>query len=224
MMRGVIQDNIILVNKPKGPTSFDVVRKIRQKLKVKKVGHAGTLDPMAEGLLIVGIGAGTKKLGDFLKLPKTYDAKVLFGIRTDTGDITGMVLERKVVPKFDEEKFNSAVESMVGKHSFPVPAYSAIKMAGQPLYKRARAGETFDLPIKEMEIIHVSKGEMRSIQGGYEACLTIRVSSGTYIRSIVQEIGRLMDLPATLLELKRTSIGNYLLEDAVRVEDVELLP
>ncbi len=221
MENGLAEEDILLIKKPRGITSFDVVRKIRTRLGVKKVGHAGTLDPMAEGLLIVGIGSGTKKLGRFLKLPKSYKAQVFFGTRTDTGDCTGKVLEEKEISEIDPDVFRRCLKGLLGKLVIPVPAYSAIKVQGRKLYTRARRGEVFTPPVREMEIIKIELLKMTSRSKGVEAELLIHVSSGTYIRSIAEELGRRLGLPATLSGLTRETIGNYLLEDAVEVGDLK---
>src|SRR3989344_3968101 len=119
---------ILLVDKPQGITSFDCIRILRRKLGVRKMGHAGTLDPMATGLMIIGVGEGTKKLQDFLKLDKTYEAEILLGVSTDTGDITGKILKKVGMMNYElrEEGIKEILRGMVGKLQLPVPAYSAI--------------------------------------------------------------------------------------------------
>ena len=146
--------NILLIDKPKGITSFDCIRILRRKLGVRKMGHAGTLDPMATGLMIISVGEGTKRLQELLKLPKVYEAEILFGIKTDTGDITGKILEESKVSgqMSDVTKLSEVLTGMVGKLELPVPAYSAIKRGGEALYKKARRGEVVETPIKTMEI------------------------------------------------------------------------
>ncbi len=214
------ESNIFLVHKPSGPTSFDVVAEIRRIANVKKVGHAGTLDPMAEGLLIVGVGAGTKKLGRFLKLPKTYGASVLLGTGTDTGDITGAVLEKIDTPDFSDEKIRRAVLSLRGRLVLPVPVYSAVKIGGRRLYARARAGERFAPPARAMEIIEVSFGGVLKDAAGVIVAMELRVGSGVYARSIAEELGRRLGLPATLASLKRKNIGDYSLSDALSIVEL----
>ncbi|HBV00847.1 MAG TPA: hypothetical protein DEF00_00435 [Candidatus Taylorbacteria bacterium] len=151
---------ILLVDKPQGITSFDCIRILRRKLGVRKMGHAGTLDPMATGLMIIGVGEGTKKLQDFLKLDKTYKAEILLGVSTDTGDITGKILKELGSMNYElwkgkEAEIKKILEGMVGKLSLPVPAYSAIKRGGEPLYKKARRGEKVEPPVKIMEVLSV---------------------------------------------------------------------
>lgn len=219
-----ISDNILLVDKQKGITSFDVIRILRKKLGIRKMGHAGTLDPMASGLMIIGVNEGTKKMSEFLKLPKVYIADVLLGKKTDTGDIEGRVIEEAEVPDVSEEKIREAVAGMVGKHSLPVPMYSAVKIGGRPLYKLARKKEKGNAlteeeknilpPVKEMGVISVRLLEIH----GAILKIEMGVSSGTYVRSLAEELGRRLGYPATLAGLRRTKIGEFLIEDAVKIE------
>lgn len=183
------------------------------------MGHAGTLDPAATGLMIVGIGEGTKKLHEFLKLPKVYEADVLLGVRTATGDMEGEVLERKPVPDFAREKIKEVIEGMAGKITLPVPAYSAVKIRGARLYALARRGRAPQkTPEKEMEIFWIRlRGEKREDEGVLLR-IELKVKSGTYIRSVAEEIGRRLGVPATVQELRRTRIGGFSLRDAERLE------
>lgn len=232
---------ILLIDKPKGVTSFDCIRILRKKLGVRnpstgfriKIGHAGTLDPMATGLMIIGVGSGTKKLQDFLKLDKTYEAEILLGLRTDTGDITGKVLEEMEArnEELGEEELEEALQGMVGKLSLPVPAYSAIKRGGEALYKKARRGEVVETPIKIMEIQHVKMLSVKDLrfkvydlgikEGVGElfsvVSATFDVTSGTYVRSLAEELGRRLGVPATLAGLRRTRIGEFKVEDAEKL-------
>jgi len=213
-------EGILLLDKPQGITSFDCIRILRRKLGIRKMGHAGTLDPMATGLMIIGVGEGTKKLHEFLKLDKTYEAEILLGIRTDTGDITGKALESQniEITKYQNNEIAQALRSMVGKLLLPVPAYSAIKRGGEALYKKARRGETVDAPVKTMEVRSAEFLGMSSLANtdGRQCLLKVRfdVTSGTYIRSLAEELGRRLGVPATLAALRRTRIGIFKVEDA----------
>src|SRR3989344_1491704 len=126
---------LLLIDKPKGVTSFWVIKTLRQKLGIRKIGHAGTLDPLATGLMLVGVGTGTKALHELIKLPKTYEALVILGIKTSTGDMEGEILERKEVAEIADKKVREALKSLIGKTKLKVPAYSAIKVGGRRLYK-----------------------------------------------------------------------------------------
>lgn len=205
--------NIILVDKPKAITSFDVIRILRKKLGVQKMGHAGTLDPNATGLMLIGVGEGTKELTQLIGLPKTYVAEILFGVRTDTGDIDGKILEESKIT-FDEHALRNALQGMMGVLQLPVPAYSAIKRGGEALYKKARRGEVVDTPVKPMEVRGV---ELMSCDATH-AQVIFDVGSGTYIRSLAEELARRLGTIATLKNLRRTRIGDFKIEDAITLD------
>jgi tRNA pseudouridine55 synthase len=221
--------DILLIDKPKGITSFDCIRILRRTLGVKKLGHAGTLDPMATGLMIIGVGNGTKKLQDFLKLDKTYEAEILLGVSTDTGDVTGKILKELGSMNYElwkgkEAEIKKVLDGMVGKLQLPVPAYSAVKRGGEPLYKKARRGEKVESPIKIME---VADCELLAVchpsEGGDpendRVIVKVRfdVGSGTYIRSLAEEFGKRLGVPATLANLRRTRIGEFRVEDTEKI-------
>lgn len=213
------EPDILLIDKPKGMTSFDVIRRLRRQLGIKKMGHAGTLDPLATGLMIIGIGKGTKKLNEYLKLPKEYIAEVLMGERRSTGDMEGVILEETVVSVLDIEQVREELSNMIGIFTLPVSAYSAIKKDGVPMYKRARKAEKegtqiTDLPMREMEVMDT---ELLGLMCTDNRCvLTVRfyVGSGTYIRSLAEELGRRLGYPATLKNLRRTKIGDFTIKKA----------
>lgn len=218
MLYNTFVEDILLIDKPKGITSFDVIRILRRKLGIKKMGHAGTLDPLASGLMIIGINKGTKKLNDYLKLPKVYEAEILLGKKTTTGDMEGEVLESKKVDDIDLKKVEQILIAMTGKIILPVPLYSAIKIKGTPLYKEARKGTDIKAPVKEMEILNIKLTNNFKSDDFYILGLTIEVASGTYIRSIAEEIGRRLNFPATLANLRRTQIGKFKIEDSQILE------
>lgn len=214
-----LPENIILIDKPKGITSFDVIRVLRRKLNIRKMGHAGTLDPLATGLMIIGINEGTKKLSDYLKLPKTYDAEILFGIKTDSGDVDGKIIEEKTIPPLEKEKIEDALHQMIGKRKIQAPMYSALKVAGKPLYKYARAGNTSVVaPEKEMEVREIEF--LNEYFEGKHQIISVRmdVSSGTYIRSLAEEFGKYLGVPATIKNLRRTRVGEFSIEQAEKLE------
>lgn len=202
--------DILLIDKPREITSFDVIRQLRKKLGVKKMGHAGTLDPLASGLMIIGIGNGTKKLNQYIKLPKVYQAEILLGIKTTTGDLEGEVTEKKEVSEIAEATMKKVLGSMVGKISLSVPLYSAVKISGKPLYQYARRHVEIEPPSKEMEVFWIT---LKKIEGPMIK-IELEVASGTYVRSIAEEIGRRLRYPATLFALRRTKIGDFRVEDA----------
>jgi len=213
--------DIILIDKPKGITSFDVIRTLKKRFKetrkrssVPKYGHAGTLDPLATGLLIVGIGEGTKKLNQYLKLPKEYKVEVLVGIRTTTGDMEGDVVDEAQVPNISKEDIQKVLQGLIGTVVLHVPAYSAIKVGGERLYKKARRGEKVTTPKKEMSIKTIKLITLTRENTYLQLVLQMEVGSGAYVRSIAEEIGRRLGYPATVKELRRTKIGDFKVSDA----------
>lgn len=258
--------NILLIDKPAGITSFDVIRILRKKLGIRKMGHAGTLDPLASGLMIIGINDGTKKMAEFLKLPKTYVADILLGKKSETGDAEGKIVEEKSAEHITDEAIREVVENFSGIHLLAVPMYSAIKVGGRPLYSIARkkeSGKTLTEketlavpPVKEMEVISAKllnivrrsgpptggctrsetfvnktescKGEMFRTrvqptsgdeQGDVKLTVEMRVSSGSYIRTLAEELGLCLGIPAMLVSLRRTEIGDYSVKDAIKISE-----
>jgi tRNA pseudouridine55 synthase len=216
--------DIILVDKPLGITSFDVIRQLRRRLGIKKIGHAGTLDPLATGLMILGVGPGTRHLADLVKLDKEYIAEIRLGESRTTGDLEGEILESMIISSVKENLVRHALACMVGLLSLPVSAYSAIKVDGIPMYKRARQAEktgdvVTDVPVRTMR---VDEAELLSlVTAGGRSVVTVRfvVGSGTYVRSLGIELGRHLGYPATLQNLRRTRVGNFFIADAKKIED-----
>ncbi len=215
---------ILLIDKPKGITSFDVIRRLRRELGIRKMGHGGTLDPLASGLMIIGVEKGTKKLNDFLKLSKEYVAEVRVGESRSTGDLEGDILEEKEVTHLDEKDVVRILVEMIGTLTLQVSAYSAIKKDGVPFYKRARKAEKTgevleDLPFREMQVFETELLKIESV--GSRVVLTVRfyVGSGTYVRSLAEELGKRLGYPATLQNLRRTRIGSFMLKDARKLVD-----
>lgn len=218
--------HILYIDKPAGITSFDVIRILRKKFKKDetlnasrrvKMGHAGTLDPMATGLMLIGVGEGTKELSHLLKLPKTYEAEILLGVQTDTGDVTGKTMNRLIGDQLTgvkDEEIEKVVDGMVGELKLPVPAYSAIKQGGEPLYKKARRGEKVETPIRTMIVSGVRDISVWHEGDTLKVRATFDVGSGTYIRSLAEELGRRLGVPATLSALRRTRIGEYDIKNA----------
>lgn len=216
-----IQEEIILVNKPKGITSFDVIRRLRKKLDIKKMGHSGTLDPMATGLLVIGVNKGTKKLKDLIGLDKIYEAEITFGKKTDSYDLDGKILEeiklnKKIIDNISEN-IDNILNELTGAQEIEVPIYSAIKRNGKKLYEYARSGQEIELPKKKMTIYYIKKIKEENIDNEYILNLEIKVSSGTYIRSIVNEINKKTGIPCVLSALNRSQIGEYKLENAIEL-------
>ena len=200
-------DGIILINKEKGLTSRDVVNKISKKLQIKKVGHAGTLDPIATGLLVIGVGKGTKIL-DLLTLDKKeYIATVSIGFKTDTYDITGNITEENYNYHLDEDKLKNVLDSFKGSYNQEVPKFSAVKIDGKKLYEYARKQIDIELPKR---LVTIYKIELLTYNDS-EFTFKVLVSKGTYIRSLIHDISLKLNIPMTMKELIRTKSGKFLL-------------
>ncbi len=204
-------------------SSFAVIEKLRKKLAIKKIGHAGTLDPLAEGLLIVLVGKEeTRKARDFIGLEKEYEAVARLGIATDSGDLEGKIIQKESPKEISDSEIKSAIESLRGCHSWQVPAYSAIKVKGKALYKYARAGQNVELPKKEMCIYEIKIKEILRKEEYIDIRYTVSVSSGTYVRTISEKLGERLKCPATTAYIKRLRIGNFKLQDAKKLSELQI--
>ncbi|HOK33966.1 MAG TPA: tRNA pseudouridine(55) synthase TruB [Fervidobacterium sp.] len=207
---------LLLIDKEKGPTSHDVVEQVRKILKIKQVGHAGTLDPFATGLLLVGFGKATRLLEYLQGEGKIYQVKMKLGLITDTFDITGNVMEEHPVD-VGESVILEVVRSFIGKYAQVPPAYSARKYQGKRLYELAREGKIINLPPRDVEIYEIC--DVR-IEVPYVE-FTAKVSAGTYIRSLCMDIGYKIGCGATAVELRRISVGKFKVDDAVRIDELK---
>lgn len=216
-------DGILIVDKPGGPTSHDVVAKIRRIFGVKRVGHTGTLDPFATGVLVVLIGQATRLLRFFEKDKKEYEAIIRFGAETDTGDLTGRAIsksktEEEITQILQQADWYGLAAKFRGKIKQVPPMYSAKKIAGQKLYELARNGIEIQRRAVEITIDEISLTPMVADRCTPEAELRVRCSAGTYIRTLAEEIGRAVGIGAHLSSLRRTRAGSFSLQDAVRME------
>lgn len=214
-----IQD-IILIDKPAGLSSFGVVARVRRRLSMEagkkvKVGHTGTLDPFATGLLILLANKATKLSNQFLKLDKWYEATICLGKTSTTGDPEGeiTVQHMETIPTIDEVKV--AVAKFVGKITQTVPVFSAVKINGQRAYQLARRGEAVSMPTRQIEIYAI---EILSYNYP-ELVIRTHVSSGTYIRTLGEDIGKALGVGAYLTALRRTQVGDYQIKNAVKLPD-----
>ena len=210
-------DGIILVNKESGMTSRDVVNKISHIFNTKKVGHTGTLDPMATGVLAIGIGKALKVLEYITALEKEYEAEITIGINTDTLDITGKVLETKDVDITNEE-IDKVLDSFIGDYDMEVPKYSAVRVNGKRLYEYARNNEEVELPIHKVKIYSL---ERTSDIKDNKFTIKCKVSKGTYIRSLVRDISSRLNTVGVMSKLNRTSQGKFNIEDSYTLDDIE---
>ena len=211
-------NGVLLVNKEKGVTSHDVVNEVGHILGTKKIGHTGTLDPMATGVLVLCIGSSLKLVESMMNHDKEYIATILLGIETDTLDITGEV-QREVVPQnITKERVVEVLKKFQGKIKQEVPKYSAIKVGGKKLYEYARAGIDVSLPVHEVEISQIELvGDV--LNNTFQ--IHVAVSKGTYIRSLVRDIGYALGTVAVMTDLVRTRVGKFLLEDAFSISDIK---
>ncbi len=214
-------NGVLVVNKPKGYTSRDIVNIISKKLNTKKVGHTGTLDPIAEGLLVVPIGRALKISELLTSEKKEYIAKVILGYETDMLDITGKEIKRNI-PKVDKDKLIKVLNSFIGKYNQEVPMYSAVKVNGRKLYEYARSNIQITPPSKIVEIYSISLLEGPIYKEDIiEFTMKCEVSKGTYIRSLIRDIAYKLSTYGTMKELIRTKQGPFLLEDAFTLEDIQ---
>jgi tRNA pseudouridine55 synthase len=213
------EGNMLLINKPLEWTSFDVVNKLRYILKTKKIGHAGTLDPLATGLLIICVGKMTKRIEEFMGQEKEYTGKFVLGQITPSHDLETEVTEQKDISGLTKTLIKEATKNFTGKISQLPPQHSAIRIGGKRAYEFARKGEEIELKPREVE---VTEFEITSIALP-EISFRIVCSKGTYIRSLARDYGNTLGVGAYMSELCRTRIGAYTLENAVGIDEVQLV-
>jgi tRNA pseudouridine55 synthase len=214
------EERVLLINKPLEWTSFDVVNKLRYRLKIKKIGHAGTLDPLATGLLIICTGKMTKRIDEFQAQEKEYTGKFVLGQSTPSHDLETEVSEAQDISGITEDQIRSATQKFIGAIQQIPPLHSAIKVDGKRAYKLARKGS--DLELKPREVF-IKEFEITSID---KPVVSFRVvcSKGTYIRSLARDFGQALGTVAYLSELCRTRIGDFKLENALTIDQVLPLP
>jgi tRNA pseudouridine55 synthase len=198
-------DGLLLIDKPAGATSHDAVARVRRALGTKKVGHAGTLDPMATGLLVMGVGRGTRLLRFLGDLPKTYEGAFRLGIETDTLDADGEVMATASATGIDDDVIAAAMAAKVGESSQRPPAYSAVKVGGRKLYDAARAGQVLEAPART---IRVERFDLVAREVDRVAFVAT-VSGGTYVRVLAADVGAALGCGAHLVALRRTAIGPF---------------
>lgn len=208
-------NGFFLIDKPSGMTSRDVVNMVSKTYREKKVGHAGTLDPLATGVLIVAIGRATKLLPILTNHDKTYQVTVQIGKSTDTLDITGEVLETSN-QTCSKERIEEALSHFVGTYNQEVPKYSAVSIAGKRLYQYAREGKEIVLPSRQVTIDKIDLNDYQE----QEFTFTVSVSKGTYIRSLVRDIGIFLACPMTISKLRRLKQGNVTIDQCISLETI----
>lgn len=219
-------DGVLVLDKPAGMTSHDVVDRVRKRLGTRRVGHAGTLDPDATGVLVVGVGRATRFLQFTQTAPKRYTVTCRFGATTTTQDASGEVTARRDASALTEEEVRAALPRFAGEIDQVPPMVSAVKVGGERLYKKARRGEDVERPARRVVIHDLA---VVGFAGGTEpeATLDVRCSGGTYVRTLVHDLGEALGCGAFVLDLRRTESGGFTLSDAVPLVDLErasLLP
>ncbi len=210
-------EGILLVDKPQGPTSHDIVSRLRRKLQMKRIGHAGTLDPMATGLLIMLIGKATKASQFLIGQDKIYQGTLELGKSTDSQDADGEVVEEKPVPELTESQVLEIMSGFLGDQYQTPPMFSAKKIDGVPLYKLARKGETIE---REPRFIHVRRFDLLEINMP-DIRFELISSKGTYVRTIAHDLGQRVGCGAHLKQLRRTGSGDLRIEQARTLEEIE---
>lgn len=210
-------DGILLINKPAGYTSHDIVGIVRKKLHTKKVGHCGTLDPDATGVLVVCVNKATKAIQFLMSDTKFYRATLSLGKSTDTYDASGKVLEEKEVGTLSENQVIDVLNSFMGKSKQKPPIYSAIKVNGKKLYEYARNGEEVEIKERDIEIMMI---KMISFSNN-EIVFDVKCSKGTYIRSLCVDIAQKLGYPGHMSHLERRQAGHFSIEDCITLEQLE---
>jgi tRNA pseudouridine55 synthase len=212
--------SLLVIDKPCGPSSFTVVKRVRALLgknRRERVGHGGTLDPFASGVLPICIGEGTKILAFLLDADKSYEAVVRFGVETDTLDVTGRILAQHPVGDLSASAIEDALVFFRGPIEQVPPMYSALKRDGRPLYSYARAGETVERAARKLTIHAL---ELVAFEAPDRARLRVRCSKGTYIRSLAADLGTRLGVGAHLVELRRTASGPFRLDQAITLDEL----
>ncbi|MBE6125867.1 MAG: tRNA pseudouridine(55) synthase TruB [Erysipelotrichaceae bacterium] len=210
-------DGILLVNKPSGITSHKLVEKVRRIINNPKVGHTGTLDPLADGLMLLTVGKATKILPYIVSHNKEYIAVLKLGYSTDTLDVSGEIIREKEIVPFDREQVLSVLDSFLGRQKQLPPMYSAKKIDGKKLYEYARANKEVerkpaDIEIREMELLDLKDDEIT---------FRVKCSSGTYVRVLCEDIARALNNEGCMKQLTRTAIDRYRLTDSCTLEDIQ---
>jgi len=210
------RSGLVVVDKPGGLTSHDVVARVRRLAGTRKVGHAGTLDPMATGVLVLGLNRATRLLGHLTLTDKRYDAAIRLGVSTTTDDAEGEVVESRATDEVSEDAVRAALAAFVGEIDQVPSAVSAVKVDGQRAYARVRKGETVDLPARRVTIhaLDVTAVDLPTVD------ISVHCSSGTYIRAIARDLGDVLGVGGHLTALRRTAVGPFDLAGARTLDDL----
>jgi len=212
-------EGVLLVDKPKGMTSHDVVYRLRRKLQMKKIGHAGPLDPMATGLLIMLIGKATRISQYLISVDKVYEGEATLGVLTDSQDAEGEIMETRPVPEISAEQITGVMKGFHGDQYQTPPMHSAIKIGGVPLYKLARKGEEV---AREPRFIRISSLVLNSLTLP-KFTFTLHCTKGTYVRTIAYDLGQKLECGAHLSALRRTGSGKFTIQQCLPLDEIETL-
>ncbi len=210
-------EGIVIVNKPKGITSHDVVDRVRAKFKMRRVGHAGTLDPLATGVLVILLGRATKQFSDFEACDKAYEATLILGTKTNTADIQGKVIENKPYDHITKDMFLEVLKTFEGEIEQQPPMFSAVKVKGKRLYQLARRGIAVERPtrtvsIQKLQLLHFSPPEVK---------FSVQCSKGMYVRQLAEDIGEKLGSSACITQIERSKVGPYDIACAVSLEELQ---
>lgn len=210
-------DGILIINKPQGYTSHDVVAIVRRVLKTRRVGHAGTLDPLATGVLVVLVGKSTRLFDQCVAFDKSYRSTLRLGIKTDSADITGKVIAQKDASEILSTAVKEAFDHYIGDILQLPPMVSAVKKNGRKLYELAREGKVIERTPRQVRIdaIDIIRMDLPEVE------FTMNCSKGTYVRQLVDDVGDRLGCGACLTQIERTKVGPFLLEDALRLEEID---
>ena len=217
-----MKDGILVINKPKNMTSREVVDVVCKKLGTRHIGHTGTLDPIATGVLVLGVNEGCKVIDLLTQEDKIYEAKVLVGVETDTLDITGNILNEYNIENLTSDDIEKALSKYRGKYNQEVPKYSAIHVNGKRLYEYARNNIEVELPKREVEVFDLVLKSFEKCDNRYTFSIISHVSKGTYIRSLIRDIGLSLGYPCTMMELTRVKQGAFTIDQAVDLDDINI--
>ena len=211
-------NGVLIINKPKDYTSRDVINKLNKILGTKKIGHTGTLDPLATGVLVIAIGSYTKLVNELTSLDKEYIAEIKLGIKTDTGDITGNILEENYNYNITKENITNIFNNFPKEYEQTVPKYSAVKINGKKLYKYARENIDIELPKRMVNVYSLELLEFNNDIIKFKT----KVSKGTYIRSLIEDLCYKLNVIGTMNSLVRTKQGRFNIENALNLEDINI--
>ena len=210
-------NGLLVVDKPAGCTSHDVVQRVRKALRQRSVGHAGTLDPLATGVLVVAVGEGTKLVSHLQSDDKRYEVTISLGSETDSLDADGEVTETADVPSLDQRTVENALRRFIGRHPQEAPKLSAIKVGGTPLHRRARRGEEVEAPVREVELYEATVDEV----GDETLRLSLHCGKGFYVRSLARDVARALGTRGHVKALRRTASGAFSIDDALYGDNLD---